>query len=110
MYVGEGENLHKIFSAHLKKFIMSNLALKRLEFANMQLRTLELALLPALNCCLSVLYQQGRALVEIVMTLVQFDDVKYIEEFCTRLRHLLHSYGTAGLTMTADIDRYVATI
>ena len=65
-FVGEGENLHKIFSTHLEKFVMSNLALKRLEFANMQLRTLELALLPALNCCLSVLYQlQGRALEEI---------------------------------------------
>ena len=43
------------------------------------------------------------------MTLVQFDDVKYIEEFCTRMRHLLHSYGT-GLTVTADIDRYVTML
>ena len=53
-FVGEDENLHKIFSAHLKKFIMSNIALKRLEFANMQLRTLELTLLPAMTCMLSI--------------------------------------------------------
>ena len=107
--VGEGGNLNKIFSAHLEKFVLSNLALKRLEFANMQLRTLELALLPALTCCLSALYQlQGRALEQIVMTLVQFEfeDVEYFEEFCTRVRHLLQSYGT-GLTMTTDFDRYV---
>ena len=52
------ENVPTISFAHLEKFVVSNPVLKKLEFT----ATIPQCLLPALNQCLSVLYQQGRGI------------------------------------------------
>ena len=75
---------------------------KRLEFTS----PISPGLLPALNHCLSVLYQQGRGLEEIILNSVQFyfidfshalivSDVADTKEFFTRVRDLSHSCGTS---------------
>ena len=92
--------------AHLEKFLVSNSLLKRLEFTTPVGRSTP-GLLPALNHCLSVLYQQGRGLEEIILNLVEFDNVDDMKEFFIRVRDLSHSYGTT-LVMSSENYQLVA--
>ena len=80
-----------ITQAHIEKFVVSNLALKRLEFEN----PTECApgLLTALIHCLSLLYQQGRGLDELVLNHVTFNS-ENVWEFFTVVRNLSHRFGT----------------
>ena len=95
-----------IESSHLEKFVVSNTALKRLEFTTpVSMHTS--GLLPALNHCLSVLYQQGRGLEEIILNSIQFEDVNHMKEFFIRVRDLSHSYGTT-LVMSSENYQLVA--
>ena len=86
-------NMPTIKFAHLEKLVVTNPVLKRLEFRVRDGRFIA-GLLPALNHCLSVLYQQGRGLEEIILSSVQFDDVDDTKEFFILVRDLSHSYGT----------------
>ena len=94
-----------ITPAHLEKFVVTNPVLKRLEFRTLNGKSTP-GLLPALNHCLSVLYQQGRGLEEIILNSVQFNNVDDTKEFFTRVRDLSHSYGTT-LVMSPEIDYLV---
>ena len=89
-----------IESSHLEKFVISNTVLKRLEFTT-PVSMYTAGLLPALNHCLSVLYQQGRGLQEIILKSIQFEDVNHAKEFFIRVRDLSHSYGTT-LMMSSE--------
>ena len=82
-----------ITPAHLDKFIVSNSALKRLEFTD---PTDEYVpdLIPALNHCLSTLYQQGRGLEELILNRIEFENIEHMEEFFIRVRDLSHRHGT----------------
>ena len=89
--------------AHLEKFVVSNSALKRLELTE---PTTECApgLIPALNHCLSTLYQQGRGLEELVLNSVKFQNVEHMREFFVRVRDLSHRYGT---TLVLSASSYI---
>ena len=89
-----------ISPAHLEKFIISNPALKKLEFEH---PTDECApgLIPALIHCLFKLYLQERGLDELVLDSITFDDVD-IREFFTTMRHLSHQHGTTLVLAQAD--------
>ena len=92
-----------ITPAHLEKFVVSNSALKRLELTE---PTDECApgLIPALNHCLSTLYQQGRGLEELVLNSVEFQNVEHMREFFVRVRDLSHCYGT---TLVLSASSYI---
>ena len=82
-----------ITPAHLEKFIVSNSALKRLEF----LQPIDESvpdLIPALNHCLSTLYQQGRGLEKLILNAVEFQNIEHMKEFFIRVRDLSHRHGT----------------
>ena len=95
-----------IESRHLEKFVISNTALKRLEFTT-PVSMYTPGLLPALNHCLSVLYQQGRGLEEIILNSIQFEDVNHMKEFFIRVRDLSHSYGTT-LMLSSENNQLIA--
>ena len=82
-----------IFPAHLEKFIVSNSALKRLEFTEPTDECVP-GLIPALNHCLSILYQQGRGLEELVLKFARFYNQELMREFFIRVRDISHHYGT----------------
>ena len=77
-----------ISQAHMEKFVVSNPVLKRLEF-----EYVSPGLFPALIHCLSLLYQQGRGLEELILSYVTFDS-RNVRDFFTQLRDLSHYYGT----------------
>ena len=92
-----------ISPAHLEKFVVSNSAIKRLEFTE---PTDECApgLIPALNHCLSTLYQQGRGLEELVLKFVEFQTVELMNEFLIQVRNLSHRHGT---TLVLSLNYYL---
>ena len=92
-----------ITPAHLEKFVVSNSALKRLEFTKPTDECV-LGLIPALNHCLSTLYQQGRGLEELVLNSVKFQNVEHMREFFVRVRDLSHRYGT---TLVLSASSYI---
>ena len=77
-----------ISSAHLEKFVVSNLVLKRLEFSG---PIISPGVFLALNHCLSVLYQQGKGLKEIILISVQFNDCDQMKEFFIRVIETFHT-------------------
>ena len=93
-----------ISPAHLEKFTISNLVLKRLEFENPTEKHCAPGLIPALIHCLSKLYQQGRGLDELVLYSVRFDYVD-VREFFTTMTHLSHQHGTT-LVLTPQAGCY----
>ena len=81
-----------ISSAHLEKFVISNPAIKRLEF----IEPADGSFLLTLNLCLCELDQQDRGLEELILTAVlldRFDDTQ-LKEFLIQVRDLSHRYGT----------------
>ena len=95
-----------ITPAHLDKFIVSNSALKRLEFTDPTDKCVP-DLIPALNHCLSTLYQQGRGLEELILNRVEFENIEHMEEFFIRVRDLSHRHGT---TLVLPFDYYLLNI
>ena len=96
-------NMPTIKFAHLEKLVVTNPVLKRLVVQDGRVIA---GLLPALNHCLSVLYQQGRGLEEIILSSVQFDDVDDTKEFFILVRDLSHSYGTT-LVVSSENNRLI---
>ena len=95
-----------ITPAHLDKFIVLNLALKRLEFTDPTDECVP-DLIPALNHCLSTLYQQGRGLEELILNRVEFETIEHMEEFFIRVRDLSHRHGTI---LVLPFDYYLLNI
>ena len=91
-----------ISPAHLEKFVVSNSALKRLEFTEPTDKCAP-GLIPALNHCLSIFYEQGRGLEELVLNSVKFYDRDHMKEFFIRVRDLSHRYGTT-LVLSNSFD------
>ena len=75
-----------ISQAHMEKFVISNPALKQLEF-----EYVSPGLFPALIHCLSLLYQQGRGLEELVLNLLPL--------IPGMLETSLHDYETFPIAM-----------
>ena len=94
-----------ITPAHLEKFIVSNSALKRLEFTDSTDECVP-DLIPALNHCLSTLYQQGRGLEELILNRVEFQNIEHMKEFFIRVRDLSHRHGT---TLVLSLKYYQLT-
>ena len=85
-----GTDYSFISLAHMEKFVVSNLVLKRLEF-----EYTAPGLLPALIHCLSLLYQQGRGLEELVLKIrIDSENVKDLFEFFAHVRNFSHRFGT----------------
>ena len=97
------DNMQTIESVHLEKFVVSNTALKRLEF----FYQVDKFIFPALNHCLSLLCQQGRGPEEIIVNSFQFDRIDHIRDFFVQLEDLSHSYGTT-LVLSAYTENEVA--
>ena len=81
-----------ISSAHLEKFVISNPAIKQLEF----IEPADGSFLPMLNHCLRELNQQDRGLEELILTAVELDrfDDTQLKEFLIQVRDLSHRYST----------------
>ena len=62
------------------------------------------SLIPALNHCLSTLYQQGRGLEELVLKFVEFQTVELMNEFLIQVRNLSHRHGT---TLVLSLNYYL---
>ena len=89
-----------ISQAHMEKFVVSNLALKQLEFEY----TVP-GLLPALNHCLSLLYRQDRGLEKLVLTIrIDPENVSDFFKFLAHVRDFSHRYGTT-LVLSPGFDR-----
>ena len=98
----------------LEKFVISNSVVKRLEFTTSVWRGevysvhwRSKGLLPALNHCLSVLYQQGRGLEEIILNSVEFSNDNNTKEFFIRVRDLSHSHGTTLVMNNLQMRRFI---
>ena len=101
--VRHSDNMQMIESVHLEKFVVSNTALRRLEF----FYQVDKFIFPALNHCLSLLCQQGRGPEKIIVKSFQFDRIDHIRDFFVRLEDLSHSYGTT-LVLSAYTENEVA--
>ena len=88
-------NKRTISPAYLEKFVVSNPALKQLEFTHNRSCTCDLGLIPALNHCLSTLYQQGRGLEELVLNFGELNvKYQYVKKLFIQVRDLSHRHGT----------------
>ena len=88
---------------HLEKFIISNPALKRIEFIHPISRWAP-GLLPALNHCLSKFNQQERSLEELLLNSAQFETVP--TELLTHVRDLSQRSGTTLILILSPATDY----
>ena len=94
-----------ISEAHLEKFVISNSALRRLEFAKDRDEENTESILPVLNHCLLKLDQQGRGLEKLILTFVQLEkfDRAQLREFFVHVRDHSHRYNT---TLVLSLYRF----